>query len=236
MMARIQARCARCDSDEQQALSKPMVEEKEQEETQAKATGIEQAVSQNEISILSNTAIAESSPKLQAAAALAAPAAVFGPVGIGVAIGVATGVTITVWLNNGGWQQIGEITNALGKGIEGTLKELREILNRAGEAARNQLDRIEDFVRNVFRSQESEESEEEEGEQERDWKKDRKLSDGEIKKLKDAGYDIHELKSDCPAGAPSRCDLFKDREGNIYVKPKNGQGPGNPVDVNINNL
>jgi len=232
-----------CESDEQQALSEPMaLDVAAQDETQAKATGIEQAVSFNEISKSSNTPVAESSPKLQAAAGLMAPSAVFGPVGVGVAVGVGV-VTIVIWLNNGGWQKIGEIADVIGKGIEGTLKELKEILNRAGEAARNQLDAIEDFVRGVLRSElsdeseESKEQEEQEGAQEeRDWKKDRKLSDGEIKKLKDAGHDIHELKEDCPAGAPSRCDLFKDREGNIYVKPKNGQGPGNPVDVNINSI
>jgi hypothetical protein len=108
--------------------------------------GIEQAVSQNEMSIPSNTAIAESSPKLQAAAALAAaPAVVFGPVGLAVAVGI-TGVTIVIWLNNGGWQQIGEIADVIGKGIEGTLQELKEILNRAGEAASNQLEQVENII------------------------------------------------------------------------------------------
>jgi len=142
-----QAKCTKCESDEQQALSKPMAEALgDRDKTQAKVTGIEQAVSQNEMSIPSNTAIAESSPNLQAAAALAAaPAVVFGPVGLAVAVGI-TGVTIVIWLNNGGWQQIGEIADVIGKGIEGTLQELKEILNRAGEAASNQLDAIEDFI------------------------------------------------------------------------------------------
>jgi hypothetical protein len=152
MMQQMQARCAECGSDEQQALSEPMaLDVAAQDETQAKATGIEQAVSFNEISKSSNTAIAESSPKLQAAAAAAAPAVAFGPVGLAVAVGI-TGVTIVIWLNNGGWQKIGEIANVIGKGIEGTLKELREILNRAGEAARNQLGQIEDYVRQVYMS------------------------------------------------------------------------------------
>ncbi|MDY6807288.1 MAG: polymorphic toxin type 33 domain-containing protein [Cyanobacteriota bacterium] len=69
--------------------------------------------------------------------------------------------------------------------------------------------------------------------EERSWREDRRLSVGEIKKLQDAGYDIHDLKRDCPAGVPARCDLFKDRNGNIYVKPKNGRGAGEPVDINI---
>lgn len=75
-----------------------------------------------------------------------------------------------------------------------------------------------------------------EDEQERDGKSDRRLSEGEIRKLQDAGYNIHDLKRDCPVGIPARCDLFKDRDGNIYVKPKNGQGTGEPIDININQI
>jgi hypothetical protein len=67
-------------------------------------------------------------------------------VGVAVVFGV-TAVTIVIWLNNGGWQKIGEIANVISKGIEGTLQELREILNRAGEIARNELDKIEQYVR-----------------------------------------------------------------------------------------
>ncbi len=70
----------------------------------------------------------------------------------------------------------------------------------------------------------------------RNWESDRRLSKGEIKKLQDAGYDIHDLKRDCLAGTPAKCDLFKDRDGNIYVKSKNGQGPGELLDININQL
>ena len=55
-------------------------------------------------------------------------------------------MTIVIWLNNGGWQQIGEIADVIGKGIEGTLQELKEILNRAGEAASNQLEQVENFI------------------------------------------------------------------------------------------
>jgi hypothetical protein len=142
-----QAKCALCESDEQQALSKPMAEALgDRDKTQAKVTGIEQAVSQNEMSIPSNTAMAESSPKLQAvAAAAAAPAVVFGPVGLAVAFGI-TGVTIVIWLNNGGWQKIGEIADVLRKGIEGTLQELQEILKGAGEAAEANLRQIEEYI------------------------------------------------------------------------------------------
>jgi hypothetical protein len=32
----------------------------------------------------------------------------------------------------------------------------------------------------------------------------------------------------------SKYDLYKDRDGNISVKPKNGKGPGEPTGLNIN--
>jgi len=41
---------------------------------------------------------------------------------------------------------------------------------------------------------------------------------------------IHDLKHG------SRTDLYKDREGNIYEKPKGGAGPGDPTGYNINDL
>jgi RHS repeat-associated protein len=67
----------------------------------------------------------------------------------------------------------------------------------------------------------------------RDPKKDKKLSNGEIKRLKDNGIDPHSLK---PKKNGSKFDLFKDRNGNIIVKPKNGSGPGDPTFFNINNF
>ena len=33
-----------------------------------------------------------------------------------------------------------------------------------------------------------------------------------------------------------KADLFKDKNGNIFVHPKNGSGPGDPTNYNINNL
>ncbi len=42
------------------------------------------------------------------------------------------------------------------------------------------------------------------------------LSPGEIDKLKKAGFDIHDLKLN------SKYDLYKDRDGKIWVKPKGG--------------
>ncbi|TLY83342.1 MAG: hypothetical protein E6K42_02735 [Gammaproteobacteria bacterium] len=31
-------------------------------------------------------------------------------------------------------------------------------------------------------------------------------------------------------------DLYKDKKGNVYVKPKGGSGPGQPTGINIKNL
>ena len=54
----------------------------------------------------------------------------------------------------------------------------------------------------------------------------KKLSKGEIKAPKDRGIDPHDLKPN------SKFDLFKDKDGNIFVKPKNGAGPGDPTGIN----
>lgn len=62
---------------------------------------------------------------------------------------------------------------------------------------------------------------------------DKRLSKGEIKQLENAGHDVHEMKGGKNA---SKYDLFKDKDGNIYVKPKNGSGPGDPTGVNVNDL
>lgn len=64
----------------------------------------------------------------------------------------------------------------------------------------------------------------------RNMAQDKKLSPGQIKKLKDAGYDPHELK----LGAGE--DLYTDADGNIYAKPQGGAGPGEPIGINIKNL
>ncbi|HFQ5191456.1 TPA: RHS repeat-associated core domain-containing protein, partial [Vibrio vulnificus] len=62
---------------------------------------------------------------------------------------------------------------------------------------------------------------------------DKKLSKGEIDKLKGHGIDPHDLK---PKKNGSKYDLFKDRDGNIFVKPKKGNGPGEFTGFNIYNL
>ena len=53
------------------------------------------------------------------------------------------------------------------------------------------------------------------------------LSKGEIKKLKDKGVDPQDLKPH------SDYDLYKDKRGNIFVKLKNGKGKGEPTGYNI---
>lgn len=58
----------------------------------------------------------------------------------------------------------------------------------------------------------------------------KRLSEGEIKKLKAAGYNIHDLKPH------DKFDLFKDERGNIFVKSKKGNGPGDPLNININEV
>ncbi len=77
------------------------------------------------------------------------------------------------------------------------------------------------------------EIESEGGELERNWRQDKLLTPGEIAKLQRAGVDIHDLKNEENA---SKKDLYKDRDGNIYVKPKGGQVPGEDTGLNINDF
>ena len=60
---------------------------------------------------------------------------------------------------------------------------------------------------------------------------DKMLTPGEIKRLKDAGIDVHKVKGGKNA---SKRDLYKDARGNIHVKPKGGHGEGDPTGLNIN--
>jgi len=59
----------------------------------------------------------------------------------------------------------------------------------------------------------------------------KRLSNGEIKKMQDAGIDPHDLKEN-----NSNLDLFKEPNGDIYIHPKDGSGPGDPTGLNIYNL
>ncbi|MEG4805551.1 polymorphic toxin type 33 domain-containing protein [Microcoleus sp. ARI1-B5] len=70
-------------------------------------------------------------------------------------------------------------------------------------------------------------------EEERNWRQDKLLTQQEVERLKIAGIDIHEIKNEENA---SKKDLYKDRDGNIYVKPKGGMSPGEPTDLNIHDF
>lgn len=62
---------------------------------------------------------------------------------------------------------------------------------------------------------------------------DKKLGNGEIKRLQDADIDIHDPKGGKNA---SKYDLYKNRDGDILVKPKGGRGSGDPTGLNINDF
>jgi RHS repeat-associated protein len=60
----------------------------------------------------------------------------------------------------------------------------------------------------------------------------RPLSKKDIKELQNRGYDIHELKEGM--GRPSHADLYKDRNGNVYVMGKSGKGQAESTGVKLN--
>lgn len=62
---------------------------------------------------------------------------------------------------------------------------------------------------------------------------DKSLTNDDIQNLKDAGIDPEELKGGKSTGG---MDLYKDAQGNVYVKGKGGVGPGEPTGINLNNL
>jgi RHS repeat-associated protein len=62
---------------------------------------------------------------------------------------------------------------------------------------------------------------------------DKRLSKSEIKALEKGGEHPHKLKERLGG---SRLDLFKDRAGNIKLKPRDGSGPGEPTGLNINDF
>ncbi len=61
----------------------------------------------------------------------------------------------------------------------------------------------------------------------------KRLSKGEIKLLTESGHHPHDLK---PRKSGSKFDIFKDENGDLYVMPKDGSGPGDPLGININDL
>nr|WP_169304331.1 polymorphic toxin type 33 domain-containing protein [Pedobacter frigoris] len=62
---------------------------------------------------------------------------------------------------------------------------------------------------------------------------DKKLSDGEIDKLERNGHDVHDLKGGKSTG---KIDLYKKPNGDVVIKPKGGNGPGEPAGINLNDL
>ena len=63
-------------------------------------------------------------------------------------------------------------------------------------------------------------------------KQDKPLTPGEIKKLKEKGDWDHREKG---AGG-GKYDVYKDKKGNLYLKPKGGLGQGEPIGINLNDL
>ena len=66
-----------------------------------------------------------------------------------------------------------------------------------------------------------------------DGSKYKRLSDGEIQMLKDAGFDVHAIKGNVKMGT---IDLYKDREGNIYIMLKGAKGYADETGYNIKDL
>jgi hypothetical protein len=66
---------------------------------------------------------------------------------------------------------------------------------------------------------------------ERNPSQDKPLTSRDINRLKKAGYDPHRIKQG-DAGS----DLYKDRKGNVYEKPKGGAGSGEPLGINLKEL
>lgn len=70
-------------------------------------------------------------------------------------------------------------------------------------------------------------------EESKDGAQDKPLSKGEIKALKDAGINPEKLKGGKSTG---KTDLYKKPNGDIVIKPKGGNGPGEPTGYNIKNF
>ena len=59
---------------------------------------------------------------------------------------------------------------------------------------------------------------------------DKALSAGDIKLLEKNKYDVHELKGGDGTG---KYDLYKDKQGNVYVKVKGSREAGEPLGINL---
>ena len=76
----------------------------------------------------------------------------------------------------------------------------------------------------------------EESEDERNWRQDKPLSKRDIARLKKSNENPHQIKKDIVGKKGAQLDLFKDKKGNIFVKPKGGDGPGEPTHLYINSF
>ncbi len=113
--------------------------------------------------------------------------------------------------------------------IAGGLRDIQRELTQRGLPGAREVQSIEELIREPLKAKQRERGED------RNPANDRKLTDGEIEALEEGGVDIHDLKDDVPGGA-SKGDLYKDRNGDIYVKPKGGRGYGMETGLNINDF
>lgn len=60
---------------------------------------------------------------------------------------------------------------------------------------------------------------------------DKRLTRGDIRLLEKHDIDVHVLK-----GERGDLDLFKDVDGDVYIKPKSGVGQGEPTGINMKAL
>jgi hypothetical protein len=58
----------------------------------------------------------------------------------------------------------------------------------------------------------------------------KRLSSGDIEKLRSNDIHPHDLKPN------SKYDLFKNQNGDVFVKPRSGTGPGEPTGINLKEL
>ena len=82
--------------------------------------------------------------KQEKSAGMIAPlgAITFGPIAIKI-----IGFTLLIfWLNNGGWEQIGEVTNFISQGITKTIDDIRNIISNVSQTAIERVNEIETYL------------------------------------------------------------------------------------------
>jgi Bacterial toxin 33 len=155
------------------------------------------------------------------------------PIGIGITIIFAGGAFVLYWQGTEKDRQevlrviVDWTTDTVGSVTDKIVDGLKRVI---GGFAENLRGAIEGVVSHVFQSKKKKESSDGDG---RNAANDKLISNDEIERLKEGGVDIHELKGKNNA---SKRDLYKDAEGNIYVKPKGGRGPGEDTGLNINDF